>query len=88
MRAFNFQITKTPVFKLFDQQIKLATQAKILGLKISPSLSLKKPLFREKTASLSPDQPPEKGTKILLHLYKSYIRQMLETGYVATAAAP
>ena len=90
----NNQITR--VFKLFDQQIKPATEAKILGLKIGPSLTLESHCLEKKQQAYRQINLLKRlrgtnwgtNTKTLLHLYKSYIRPVLETGYVATAAAP
>lgn len=84
-----------PTFALFDTPILPCKEAKILGLLLNPSLSLlnhcilKKQTAVNRLNLLRCLRGTDWGTNIptLLHLYKTFIRPILETGYVATAAA-
>ena len=83
-------------FYLFDAEIPLCSKAKFLGLLLNSTLTLmphcqeKKQEAIRRTNLLRRIRGTQWGAEVatLLHLYKTFIRPVLETGYVATASAP
>ena len=82
-------------FTLFNTPINFCNEAKILGLLINSTLSLiphctqKKQAAQRRINMLKRLRGTDWGSDIptLLHLYKTFIRPVLETGYVATDMA-